>query len=45
MHKLAGEENPADLMTKHLPFVKIQKFTGYMNQHFQAGRAEAGLKL
>ncbi len=45
MNKVAGEENPADLMTKYLPFAKILKFTGYMNQHFQVGRAEAGLQL
>ena len=41
MSKVAGEKNPADLMTKHLPFAKINQYTDAVNQRFREGRADA----
>ena len=45
LNKVAGEENPADLMTKNVNEAKVIKFMDMINQEYQEGRAEAGLKV
>ena len=45
MRKIAGEENPADLMTKNLPERKIEKFMDMLNQHYALGYASMGLRI
>ncbi len=41
--KVAGTQNPADLMTKGLGAEKIKLYTNMMNQEVRSGRAESGL--
>ena len=43
--KVVGEENPADLMTKHVPEVKCARYTESMALRFAQGRAKVGLKV
>jgi hypothetical protein len=43
--KVKGEENPADLMTKHVPVKKITQFMQDISQDFEGGRAEWSLKI
>ena len=45
IRKVAGEENPADMMTKNLNEGKVEKFMKMLNKEFKEGRAEASLKL
>ena len=42
---MLGTENPADMMTKNLEAVKIQKFSSMLQQEFREGRAKDGLKV
>ena len=39
LFKIRGEDNPADLMTKHLPSDKMIKCLGFMGATFREGRA------
>ena len=43
--KVAGEENPADLMTKNVNGTKVEKFMNMMSKEFRGGTAEVGLEL
>jgi hypothetical protein len=43
--KVLGTENPADMMTKNLDSVKVQKFTSMLQQVFREGRSSQGLKM
>ena len=43
MRKVRGTENPADMMTKHLPRHPLEKCMGHLNQCHVARRAKAGL--
>jgi hypothetical protein len=43
--KVPGEENPADLMTKHLGAAKVQKNVVAMNMRFLGGRADKAAQL
>ena len=43
--KVAGESNPADLMTKHLTASKSGSFCEMVKQVFPEGRADAGLNV
>ena len=43
--KVAGEENPADMMTKNLPERKVEIFMEMLQKEFRDGRAEASLEL
>ena len=45
IRKVAGEENPADMMTKNLNEGKVEKLMMALNKYFKEGRAEASLKL
>ena len=44
-HKVLGEGNPADLMTKGLADRVMRKHMDYLNQQATTGRAAEGLKL
>ena len=43
--KVAGEENPGDLMTKYLGQKVIDRHMSALYQRFEAGRAKTGLKI
>ena len=43
--KVLGTENLADMMTKNLDSVKVQKFTSMLQQVFREGRSSQGLKM
>ena len=43
--KVAGEENPADLMTKNVNGNKVSKFMTMMSKEFRDGKADVGLEL
>ena len=43
--KAKGTENPADMMTKHLPRQPLDKCMGQLNQTRAQGRAKAGLDV
>jgi hypothetical protein len=43
--KVLGTENPADMMTKNLDSVKVQKFTSMLQQVFRDGRSSQGLRV
>ena len=43
--KVGGEQNIADLMTKHLIDRKISQFVEDMNCEFRSGRADASLQI
>ena len=43
--KVLGDDNPADLYTKHLVQDKIRKYCGIMNLVLSGGRASAGLHV
>ena len=45
MIKIQGEENPANLTTKHLTEQKIRKHISTLNQEFEDGRAEKSLQI
>ena len=45
LRKVLGTENPADMMTKHLPRQPLDKCMGQLNQHRARGRAKAGLDV
>ena len=45
MEKVKGEENPADLMTKFLPYDKIKDMLGRLGCHLESGRNETAPKL
>ena len=43
--KVPGTRNPADLMTKHVPAVKIEQYTKHLAQEWKTGRAGEGLRV
>ena len=43
--KVAGEQNPCDLMTKYLTEKVVRKHMELMGQHFVEGRADKSLRL
>ena len=43
--KVRGEDNPADLMTKHLTEAKIWPLSDRLSSYRRSGRADAGLKV
>ena len=43
--KVMGSDNPADLMTKYVPYSILEKMADLLGQRFQEGRAEHSLKL
>ena len=43
--KVAGEDNPADLMTKNVGQALISKHMETLSQEFRGGRAEQSLQL
>ena len=45
LRKIPGEINIADLMTKHLTAIVIQKHVGNMNLEFRSGRSDKAAKL
>ena len=45
LRKVLGTQNPADLMTKHLPRLSLDKCMRQLNQHHAQGRAKAGLDV
>ena len=45
VNKVAGEENPADLCTKHLPARKIDIFMADLDFEYRDGRADNSLML
>ena len=45
LRKVLGPENPADMMTKHLPRQPLDKCMGQLNQTRAQGRAKAGLDV
>ena len=46
VRKIAGEENPADLYTKHLESrAKIEQLVNLFGGEFRGGRAEAAPQL
>ena len=44
-NKIDGQENPGDLMTKHLGEKVISKLMRALNQYFVTGRADTGLVI
>ena len=42
---VAGEDNPADLMTKHLNQKKREQFVQMCGQRYREGKAEKSLEL
>ena len=44
-HKVAGESNPADLYTKHLPPGRLEKLTPLVAQFREDGEASSRIKL
>ena len=45
LRKVAGEKNPADMLTKHVNEVKRQRYCSTMQFHVKDGKATAGLSL
>ena len=45
MTKVKGENNPADLLTKHVDATKREKFTQMCGQECKEAKAEKGLDL
>ena len=45
LRKVLGTENPADMMTKHLPRQPLDKCMGQLNQKRAQGQAKAGLDV
>ena len=45
VNKIAGTENPADLLTKNLTQGKIDFYMGLIKQEYRDGRAEKSLNL
>ena len=45
LRKVLGTENPADMMTKHLPRQPLDKCMGQLNQTRAQGQAKAGLDV
>ena len=45
VHKVRGDRNVADLMTKYVPRKKIDELMQSMGQNFEDGRADASLEL
>ena len=45
INKIPGEENPADLATKHLATAKVEKLLGKMYMSHKEGRASKAAKL
>ena len=45
VHKVKGDQNMADLMTKYLPRRKIDELMNSLGQAFMEGRADASLEL
>ena len=45
IEKVQGEDNPADLMTKHLAQRKLEEHMDRLGQEFRHGRAAKGLEL
>ena len=45
VHKVRGDQNMVDLMTKHLPRKKIDELMQLLGQTFAEGRADASLEL
>ena len=45
LRKVLGTENPADIMTKHLPRLSLDKCMKQLSQHHSHGRAKAGLDV
>ena len=45
VEKIKGEENPADLMAKHLAAPKIKDHMSRVNQEFHPGLADMSLKM
>ncbi len=43
--KVLGTGNPADMMTKNLEEIKIQKFSSMLQQVFRESRAKDGLRV
>ena len=43
--KVAGENNPADLMTKYLTEKVVLRHMDFMNLYFASGRSDLSLKL
>lgn len=44
-HKVSGTDNPADLMTKHLPAPKMRPLVSRLRQYVISGSAEKRLQL
>ena len=44
-HKVRGDSNPADLMTKNLPASKAGPLVAFMAQHYKAGHAKCRIGL
>ena len=45
LRKVLGTENPADMMTKHLPRASLDKCMAQLNQHRVCGRAKTSLNI
>ena len=45
VRKVRGEDNPADVATKHVTGDKLDKFTAMSSQEFREGRADKRLQL
>ena len=45
VHKVFGEDNTADLMTKNLTLIKIDKYMDMINLVFRSGRADKASQL
>ena len=45
LHKIPGEDNPADLMTKHIGAAKIDKHVKKMNMEYKSGRSGKAAQL
>ena len=45
IQKIAGTENPSDLMTKHLDRITIDKYVSILGMYMLEGRAEIAQKL
>ena len=45
LRKVVGAENPAYMMTKHLPRQSLEKCMSHLNQYHVKGRAKSGLDV
>ena len=43
--KVAGEQNPADLLTKNVNIGKVEKYMEMISEEFKGGRAEVSVEL